>query len=315
MGDNRPAVYVEEDTERVVYRGSSIGTCTKILIASRMGIEAQATPDWMQKKFDEGNRFEDEIIRRFEEKVGVKVVNQQQELEYELLGGKCLIRAHIDGEVRNEALVEVKAFSKSTWEKWERHKFKGFKQYAYQVSLYMHVKELYKLYFVVGVKNADGSAVDEVYVYEFDRPPVLFSDIKKVVNVVEDAYLKQEIPEACDYPAYPCPFSFLHEDDKKEVLEVDDAGVEKLALRLDEIRAQEKGLAEDKKAVTAELVATFDRLGIKGGKVQTDGYVIDDVVQWRKTLDYGAVASAGIELDKYMRFNKETRFVKVRKKK
>src|SRR5687768_1765416 len=77
--DHRANVYVEEReaadggvydeitglTGIVVYRASSLGHgCIRSLVASRMGVDEEPPPEWLQERFDEGTVSENVILGR-----------------------------------------------------------------------------------------------------------------------------------------------------------------------------------------------------------------------------------------------------------
>ena len=65
MGDDRPNVYLDDTTDKWVYRASSLGNCVKGLVAARLQYEAFPFPDWLLEKFEQGNAAETMLIKRF----------------------------------------------------------------------------------------------------------------------------------------------------------------------------------------------------------------------------------------------------------
>lgn len=315
MSDNRPNIY--EDDGMWVYRASSLGNCVKALVAARLGYEAFPHPDWLLKKFEEGNAAEPVLIDRFLSYHPGKwwMLDPNNEFAYEdypyvkhadvhddqftcqiPVGNTAVIRGHMDGIATNDNgdlyVVECKAFAASYWDKYMKQGIEAFPYYATQLSLYMHATGLPGM-FVIGHKNADGIMDDgcEVHVDMFLDPPLGLGSIKARVAKIERIATTGELP-ACDQNQYPCQFVYLHDDDTEEedVLEVSDVDLDRFADLYEKACEMEKDAKRMKDEAKAGIQATFDLLGRKGKKVQTSDFVIQDYVSEReaRTVEYKA---------------------------
>lgn len=55
-------MYEDAKLERIVYRASALGGCVKALVAARLGLPGEGTPEWMQEKYDQGHAAEQPIL-------------------------------------------------------------------------------------------------------------------------------------------------------------------------------------------------------------------------------------------------------------
>jgi hypothetical protein len=254
MGDDRPSVYDEGD--RVIYRASSVGNCIKSLVAARQGITPADHPDWLMEKFAEGNTAEPIIVDWIKQQGEWEFQSPHEQESYGGLpetviptahdnqflleipvGTQALLRCHLDGMAvctgakaggktsygwyglmtGKRAVVEVKAFGQSYWEKFEKEGIGAFPYYSNQVTIQMAGTGL-PCMFVAALKekggdlarDSDGNLVTKVVF--FRETPVPMGQIKARVLKVEAAYRRGELPD-CDYNQYPCQYFFLHDDD------------------------------------------------------------------------------------------------------
>lgn len=222
MGDDRGNVYREGD--RTIYRASGLGGCVRALVAERMGYEPLPYPEWIQQRFGEGNLHEGDILRRAQATVGVEWAenghpDDQPEIELEIPPwdseglDHLIVRGHCDGVGYVQGLpyiIEAKALSAGEFIRWLKEGFEGFKRYAWQLSCYMigvSPNEPYQGLFVV--KDRNSGDIDFTWVKE---PPYSFAEITARVHESERMAAEQWLP-TCDISMYPCPFSFLHEDE------------------------------------------------------------------------------------------------------
>jgi hypothetical protein len=316
MSDNRPNVY--EDDGMWVYRASSLGNCVKALVAARLGYEAFPHPDWLLKKFEEGNRAEPQLIERFTryddnmlwwmlDPNDTEAYGAYPHVRFENthddqftcqipVGATAVIRGHMDGIAESAAgqrvVVECKAFASSYWDKYMKQGIEAFPYYATQLSLYMHATGLPGM-FVVGLKNTDGDIDDDspVHVDMFDTPPLGLGAIKARVAKIEKIAATGELP-ACDQNQYPCQFVYLHDDQPEEndVLEVVNHDLDKYADLYERGCVLEKEGKMLKDMAKQELQLLMTGLDREGGKVQTKQFVVQDYVSHReaRTVEYKA---------------------------
>jgi len=313
MSDNRPNVY--EDDGMWVYRASSLGNCVKALTAARLGYEAFPHPDWLLKKFDEGNAAEPILIDRFLSyypNVDWYMLDPNDEASYGAyphvkymnthdgqftcqipVGATAVIRGHMDGIAANgtggRVVIECKAFAASYWDKYMSKGIEAFPYYATQLSLYMHATGLPGM-FVIGLKNADGIIDDEspLHVDWFDTPPIGLGAIKARVAKIERIAATGELP-ACDQNQYPCQFVYLHdEQEKDEVPEIVSPELDAFAELYEQgcvLEKEGKGLKEFAKEQIAGLMSD---LKFEGAKVRTAQFTVQDYISHRpaRTVEY-----------------------------
>jgi hypothetical protein len=115
--------------------------------------------------------------------------------------------------------------------------------------------------------------------------------IKARAAKIERIAATGELP-VCDQNQYPCQFVYLHDDqpDEDDVLEVRDRDLDRLADMYEKACDMEKEAKRMKDTAKAGIQATFDVLSKKGGKIKTDGYMIQDYVSEReaRTVEYKA---------------------------
>lgn len=243
MGDDRPSVYYDE-TELIgkfVYRASALGNCFRGLVASRLGMEAEAHPDWLLKRFQEGHDREPEILQHVQENewhgYRIKMLDAGDQGSYAGLahivsshdgqfvgeiavGERALIRVHLDGigqvysapvggevKVGQKVVVEAKAFGPDYWKKWKKEGIEGFAGYVMQLTIEMEAAGLPGL-FVVARKDRDGDegVAGEIVEYDsvmFYHSPGSLAEAKMRVLKVEASAGKGGLPE-CDMKQYPC---------------------------------------------------------------------------------------------------------------
>lgn len=265
MGDDRPSRHIETDSdgnETVVYRASSLGSCTRIFVAHARGHEPAPPPAWLQEIFDEGHAFEPLIRERFEKEQHCKVVDDQLELELDLgvmHGRRVIVRGHIDGIVTNtldeeRELFEAKKIRESGWHDMLRKGIEYNVNYPWQLSVYMIGLELDTAQFVAG-RVIDGELA-ELHTIEVQGPPFNLLAIRKRIKSIEDliatGFDATEVP--CTKNTFPCPFFKLHDEPDEPVafaLPVDGEQGEVVKLLLEEYAAATALAAETSKAQRA----------------------------------------------------------------
>jgi len=65
MADHRSDVYRDTETDKLIFRASSINRCDLSLIYAALEYPEEQAPDKVQRGYDEGSAAEDEILRRF----------------------------------------------------------------------------------------------------------------------------------------------------------------------------------------------------------------------------------------------------------
>lgn len=212
MADNRPSVYVEDD--KVIYRASSVGDCTRALVASSMGHEerrGKEVNELLSRSANEGNLHED-AVRQLLVKEGWEVLGEQDVTEVRVLPG-VFIRGHTDGVMLSpdgeEMLLEVKTMSTKQFAKWQTGQFKQFPKYAYQISCYMRGHRGLDVMYMV--KRREDGMISRL-VIPGDEPPVSWGKVAAKVALSERARKKGDYPKCDVANQWGCPFWYLHDE-------------------------------------------------------------------------------------------------------
>lgn len=235
MGDDRPPVYAEGDL--VVYRASALGQCSAALLEYRRAEnEPMPHPQWLLDRFEAGNRNEPVILEKLYDPAMGRPWRSMggAQLEVELpVGQGIVVRGHLDDiamrvgalndtvttQVGEHRIIEAKKFGPAYWEKWQTQGLKGFPEYEFQLSIYMHSTGM-KALFVIGLSEPDPEYPDDrakdivrnIVVHEVDEPPVSMGKIKLKVARIEAQYATGDRFDECDVRMYPCPwYHLLHE--------------------------------------------------------------------------------------------------------
>lgn len=322
----KPAAYLEGST--AVYRASSITACTKSLVAARLGLDGDAPPESMQRRFDDGHLHEPAILAEVERRYECTIPDDSKQKRYELdVMPKVIVRMHLDGIAHGVEsgldmwVTEAKALAQSTYDDWMKNGFKNFPYYAAQVSLQMEATGLPLLF---AVKNKNSGKVDIKKIE--DQPPIHLNgkvlDLAGVLNRIKVAEIrarKDDLPGPCDVRMFPCPFYRLHEDDEGEFDGLADAiegeGEQEdfaaLCKEYDEARELESDGKTRKKEAGRKLLEQYVADGAK--TVKSDGWQVTRTPHTHRYLDEDAMRADGIPVEEYRR-EKFSEYVKVTRK-
>lgn len=215
----------------VVYSASELGACTKYLVAKRLGYDA--IPEYGKgiPAFEQGHKIEAEVIEWLKNS-GYTITDQQTELYLSMgvneEGDNVVIRCHPDAlgitPDGQEVVIEIKSAQDDAYSDFKRNGWDGarglFPRYKYQVSSYHHVTGRPVLFVIRNKEfNVDGEpiktrgGVGKTLVHLTDsRDLYTREELKKRVDRIEAMAAQYDIPEACDYPNYLCPVTYLHEE-------------------------------------------------------------------------------------------------------
>lgn len=243
---DKPAAY--EDGDKIVYRASSLGSCTAALVRARLGVTGSAPSDLMLERFQEGHDWEhDLLVAGF----GVdwvqvtmpehlqlygKVVQDQAglQVETEIAWSNKVIRCHPDAiavhrHSGERVVVEAKFFGEDLYAETlagvEKDGMLGLgATRSWQASVEMLSTGLPMLY-ILGRKRVverDGvrvvTGIDDVTCFEWQDPCWEEKDVKARVLEVEGYVARGEMP-TCPVPFdYPCPYWADHEKVEAEEL-------------------------------------------------------------------------------------------------
>ena len=221
-------------SEPRVYRASSLGYSLCQLVCPHLGYEPASPPEWMQEKFDEGNRIEPLAIEKLRARGWMINVAQdhpnalgdtQIEVELEVIPDKVKVVGHLDGIALKadhlsikSSIVEIKRMYAKGWEQFNDRGWDTpglIQKYKWQASAYMLATGLPH---IMVAWNAD---TEELTFKVVTEPFYSISDIALKLRDAEWHISMNTIPDGCN--DFPCPYYFLHEEkDKKEVVDADD---------------------------------------------------------------------------------------------
>lgn len=313
---DRGAVY-EDDQGRVIYRASALGRCTGALVRARLGVTGSAPPEVMQERFDEGHEFEARVIaaglgvdwtlldaRKLGQygKVVEDHAGDQVELDLTWGDGTRVVRCHPDGIAVSGArfiggegggtaerrVVEAKFFGPDLF--YETLSNGLSYPYKMQLSIEMHGSGLPALYIIGKKERAEDGTVSlgEVEVWEIDTPPLPLAEIKMRVLEVEGYVARGEIPP-CPVPFdYPCPYWADH--DTKEVVEIADETMVKLAEAWEVLDAEAQEIAEAALLLKGQILDRMTELGHTGGRCK--GWEVNVITPERGNVSWAQAYKA-----------------------
>ncbi len=195
-----------------------MGYSLEQLVAPNLGYERIPPPDWLQKKFDEGNEIEPRCIEKLRDQGWIITVNQetvnavgdyQIEVELEVIPGVAKIVGHLDGIVLQGLdtphVLEVKSMAHKSWEVFAASGWDApglIQKYKWQASALMLATGM------PHVMVAWDKETEELTVELVDEPFCTISDFALKLAAAEDHINRGTVPEGC--ADYPCPFFYLH---------------------------------------------------------------------------------------------------------
>ncbi len=234
MSHNHNPVTIDPDG-RAKYRVSALYQCTSALLAWRLGLQGGSAPEWMQERFDQGHVFEPIILDRAQTRGITKLYATQDETRQDI-GNLARIVGHIDGLAlcgddgitvdsldgveglttfhwEGPAVIDAKAFARSTYDNWARGKWSAMPYYAWSMTAYSHFYGNIPILMACGLKDMDAVNAGEYVLSDFrldawSKPPIAWGEIVAKVLKVE-ALAKQGMdgmPGECSISQYPCPF-------------------------------------------------------------------------------------------------------------
>jgi hypothetical protein len=293
MGDNRPSVYTEDGI--TFYRASSLGGCSRMLVAHRLGYTPVGYEGPVNQVMAEGELHERDVVERME-KDGVWLVTCQQQTVSLPITSNVSVVGHIDGIATNREtgggfLLEIKSMGKDQYEEWTRLQWETpglIQRYKWQLSAYMVSLSLPGL---LAVKNRNNGTLTLTTIPE---PFYSLSALKARIIRLEGFVARGELPP-CDTPVFPCPFVYLHDTDEVEL--IDDTELDELARAYTEV--QRKGSVVD---VESKGLRDRIRKGVgERRKVETVGGTKVTVYEARspRTVNYKMMEEDGV-LGKYV---------------
>lgn len=220
---------MDDGTQRVVYRASSLGMCDKAIVAVALGFEPQSKPDWFQEVLDEGTNAEPIIAAMYEAEAETEITDDQKQVKLEIMDG-VWIYASIDGLIWDSGrprLWESKKFRDSTWPNALKQGVEVNKNYPMQVSAMMHaLSDEYdtdvELDFTIGHMDTATGEIVEIANHHYIDPPVNRLAIRKRIAHLEKLVAAGDLAGTpCPMPLmYPCGFFHFHDDAVEGLAEI-----------------------------------------------------------------------------------------------
>lgn len=203
------------DNGQHVYRASSLGGCSKAIIAARLAYDPMDPPESMGQVFAEGNLHESAVIEWLKGR-GYKIQDEQLEVVIPC-PLNCVIVGHVDGIADwdiSRGVLEVKSMSDNAFKTFQKMRWDTpglIQKYKWQISSYMISLGLPGLLVVKNRNNGD------TLILEIPKP--FYDKSQLIARVVSlEIQARKGLPESCDNPSYPCPFYYLHEEKELELM-------------------------------------------------------------------------------------------------
>jgi len=210
-----------------IYHMSSAGKCPRALSAARLGYTPEPAPEWLERAADEGRWHEQRIKNELVQK-GFLVEDEQREVELEY--PSFILLGHIDGVLFEATrldgrLLEVKSMSQFEFDRWMKEGFKGFPEYADQITCYMEATELEEVLYIV--KNRSSGYEDRRVITE--QPSSLNDIVTKLQEVTQakELYPKEFDPNSLE--CRRCEYKALCAPEPKELVPIQKARLEHAA--------------------------------------------------------------------------------------
>ncbi len=277
-----------ETVEPIIYRASELGSCTKALVAKRLGYEGKPYPEGLMARFADGELHEGAIVAELEAG-GDGVSHRQHECNLWISDG-LVVQGHLDG-VMDGRVLEIKTMSQSAWDSFVRLRWDTpglIQKYKWQLSVYMLAMGM-EATLIVKNKNTG-----EKQRHGVELPFYTLEQVQERVLAIEHEVASGILPALCDEAMYPCPFYYLHEDAETEV--VSDFEIENLASQYKLLQANAVAADAAKTLVYRTLLQSMgDRKKVKTERVSVTVYEQNNPVKW----DMDKMKSDGIDTSLY----------------
>jgi hypothetical protein len=208
----------------IVYGSSSLGKCMKQQVALRMDYSPAKTPEWLQKAFDGGHKYEEVLISRLLEAgrnidfvtpvkdcVGRWDHCTQHEVVFKV-SGEVIVLAHLDGIERidddNSPTIEIKSMSKLEYAKhphnhniWDSPGL--IQDYKWQISAAMVARKQPTIVFF-GCRDSD-----EWFEVTVEKPFHTEAEIRGRIMQIEGWARQGVLPDTCDNKGNYCSVAYV----------------------------------------------------------------------------------------------------------
>lgn len=183
------------ESGKPIYRMSEAGRCARALSAQRLGYKAEPAPEWLERAADEG-RWHEGRIKNYLANSGWDIHDEQKEVCLD--DPTFILVGHIDGTINNIVdrtlkLIEIKSMSQYEFDRWMKTGFKGFPEYAAQLTCYMEATGLSEALYIV--KNRSSGYEDRQVITQ--QPSSMIEIESKLMHVEE--WVKKESLVSADY--------------------------------------------------------------------------------------------------------------------
>lgn len=209
-----PSVLVTDT--RITYRASTLGSCLRRLLASRLGMDATPPPESLQKVFDEGHVLEPVILQKLVELGWVLEPGSAQKEMNLHLGNNGTQELYLSGHIdalgtppggKHYVPIDAKAFAQSTMDNFLGNGIEAFPHYAWQMSAYC--EGFGTNGFAMPLYN---KATKELTVREFPSHPYSYEDIQNRIYTIEEYAADHVSVMSLPCPQdWGCPYAYLHE--------------------------------------------------------------------------------------------------------
>jgi len=312
---NRPSVYVRDGV--AFYRASSLGRCTKALIAQRQEYTTMDPPADMRQRWDEGHLHEPDILRRLVTQFDFAIRNPQAEIAIRL-GTGVVVLGHVDTLAVHgpgtfmggrELVVDAKTAASSAMKTWRTFPgsddvagqrewlMKHYYGYWWQGGVYLAAPEHRDMDYAFAVKDKESGQI-EVWGVHREVFPTMGMIVKRVMDIEKEA-ATGVLPIACDIDDYPCPVFYLHDQSAGRRPKTEKLSDEVKARRQEVLGARYRDL-KDREAATkrelGEVRAQIVEEGFVGTK--TDDFTISPTTSTSVVTDWLSIAhTLGLTVD------------------
>lgn len=230
MSDS-PIVHVDHDAEKIYYRASSLGSCSRRLLAARQGLAPVPPPAALQKAFDEGHELEASILYDLVKTYGWEIKEGSQQAECSISigwnedGYELVVVGHVDalgrpyGAYEKWMPIDAKAFAQSTFDQFQANGIRSFPHYYYQQNAYAVGFDATQ--YCLPLWNKDKKQMGAVRVFDVDPDEayeLICGKVWEIENLVKDRIPVTNV----DCPGtWGCPYPYLHDSKPVDQLSPD----------------------------------------------------------------------------------------------
>lgn len=222
-------------SQKPIIRMSQSGRCPKALSAELLGYEPEPTPEFVERAANEGKWHEDRIVTELEQE-GYFIFDRQLEVSLEFPSFTLI--GHIDGKANSmlegaslnldkdvdTRLLEIKSMSQFEFDRWMKEGFRGFSNYASQITCYMEATGLKECLYIV--KNRSSGYEDRRVLTRKNLyiSPVI-ERLTEVVTYATDNKLVPREPDLNSIECRRCNYKHLCVPEAKELTPIEEAGL------------------------------------------------------------------------------------------